>query len=119
MDWTPATGLGVHGAIISFQKVTNPNHRLPGTGPGAIHNRPTVSVHVAVMRRLPPLPSSGLLHANDERQSRPHQISSYLQLSLLQFLVLLLLWLLVSVTVVWRDQRAIQLRYARRRRLRG
>ena len=37
MDWTPATGLGVHGAIISFQKVTNPNHRLPGTGPGAIH----------------------------------------------------------------------------------
>ena len=52
------------------------------------------------MRRRPPLPSSGLLHANDERQSRPHQISSYLQLSLLQFLVLLLLWLLVSVTVV-------------------
>ena len=54
-----------------------------------------------------------------ERQSRPHQISSYLQLSLLQFLVLLLLWLLVSVTVVWRDQRAIPLRYARRHRLRG
>ena len=117
MDWTPFTVSGVHGAIISFQEVTNPNHRLPGTGPGAIHDRPTVSVRVAVMRRRPPLPPSGLLHANEKRQSRTHQISGYLQLSLLQFLGLLL-WLL-SVTVVWRDQRTIPLRYARRHRLRG
>ena len=98
MDWTPTTFSRVHGSIISFQEVTNPNYRLLGTGPGAIHNRPTISVHVAVMRRLPPLPPSCFLHANDEPQSHTHQVSGYLQVSLLPCVVLLL-WL-VSVIIV-------------------
>ena len=96
MDWTPTTFSRVHGSIISFQEVTNPNYRLPGTGPGAIHNRPTISVHVAVMRRLPPLPC--FLHANDEPQSHTQQVSGYLHVSLMPCVVLLL-WM-VSVLIV-------------------